>query len=70
MHREGTGEETGGEIWDPIGISSTVSDEAMMWFRAAELKHGRVAMVRSATLWVWRGVLRQQQLQQLQQLQG
>ena len=55
MRREGTGEETGGEIWDPIGISSTVSDEAMMWFRAAELKHGRVAMVRSATLWVWRG---------------
>ena len=44
---EGTGEETGGEIWDPLGISNTVSDEAMMWFRAAELKHGRVAMLAS-----------------------
>ena len=46
MLREGTGEETGGEIWDPLGISNAVSDEAMMWFRAAELKHGRCAMVR------------------------
>merc|ERR1719198_1431399 len=44
---EGTGEETGGEIWDPIGISNSVSDEAVMWFRAAELKHGRVAMLAS-----------------------
>merc|ERR1719201_342566 len=42
---EGTGEETGSEIWDPIGISESVSDEAVMWFRAAELKHGRVAML-------------------------
>ena len=42
---EGTGEETGSEIWDPIGISSSVSDEAVMWFRAAELKHGRAAML-------------------------
>jgi len=42
---EGTGEETGGEIWDPLGISDTVSDEAVMWFRASELKHGRVAML-------------------------
>merc|ERR1719336_511581 len=42
---EGTGEETGGEIWDPLGISASVSDEAMMWFRASELKHGRVAML-------------------------
>merc|ERR1719201_2327519 len=44
---EGTGEETGGELWDPIGISNTVSDEAIMWFRASELKHGRVAMLAS-----------------------
>lgn len=42
---EGTGEETGGEIWDPLGISASVSDEAVMWFRHAELKHGRVAMI-------------------------
>merc|ERR1719378_1063981 len=44
---EGVGEETGSEIWDPIGIADSVSDEAVMWFRAAELKHGRVAMLAS-----------------------
>merc|ERR1719224_369593 len=42
---EGVGEETGGEIWDPLGIADTVSDEALMWFRHAELKHGRAAML-------------------------
>jgi len=42
---EGVGEETGGGIWDPLGISSSVGDEAVMWFRAAELKHGRAAML-------------------------
>jgi hypothetical protein len=42
--REGTGEETGGEIWDPLDIAGSVGDEALMWFRASELKHGRVAM--------------------------
>merc|ERR1719267_169793 len=42
---EGTGEETGGEIWDPLDISGSVGDEALMWFRAAEPKHGRVAML-------------------------
>merc|ERR1719428_2715328 len=44
---EGTGEETGGEIWDPLDISGSVGDEALMWFRASELKHGRVAMLAS-----------------------
>merc|ERR1719198_1171723 len=44
---EGTGEETGGEIWDPLDIAGTVSDEALMWFRHAELKHGRAAMLAS-----------------------
>ena len=44
---EGTGEETGGKIWDPLDIAGTVSDEALMWFRAAELKHGRCAMLAS-----------------------
>jgi len=42
---EGTGEETGGQIWDPLDISGSVGDEALMWFRASELKHGRVAML-------------------------
>ena len=49
LRREGVGEETGGQIWDPLGISEAVSDEAVMWFRASELKHGRVAMVRPRT---------------------
>merc|ERR1719387_2136285 len=44
---EGTGEETGGEIWDPLDIAGSVGDEALMWFRASELKHGRVAMLAS-----------------------
>ena len=47
LRREGTGEETGGEIWDPLDISGAVGDEALMWFRASELKHGRVAMLAS-----------------------
>merc|ERR1719446_692304 len=42
---EGTGEETGGEIWDPLDIAGSVGDEALMWFRHAELKHGRCAML-------------------------
>lgn len=42
---EGVGEETGGEIWDPLDIAASVGDEALMWFRASELKHGRVAML-------------------------
>ena len=42
---EGTGEETGGQIWDPLDIAGSVSDEALMWFRHSELKHGRVAML-------------------------
>merc|ERR1719316_2522717 len=40
---EGTGE----EIWDPLDIAGSVGDEALMWFRASELKHGRVAMLAS-----------------------
>lgn len=31
-------------FWDPAGFSNT-SPEALCWFRAAELKHGRVAML-------------------------
>ena len=49
---EGTGEETGGEIWDPLDIAGTVGDEALMWFRASELKHGRVAML-AIVGWAW-----------------
>mmetsp|Transcript_6653 Transcript_6653/g.11742 ORF Transcript_6653/g.11742 Transcript_6653/m.11742 type:complete len:214 (+) Transcript_6653:42-683(+) len=32
-------------FFDPVGYSTTVSPEAMLWFRAAELKHSRVAML-------------------------
>jgi len=31
-------------FWDPWGLSAMGSDETNAWFRAAELKHGRVAM--------------------------
>jgi hypothetical protein len=41
---EGVGPETGGKLFDPLGFAG-VSDEALAWFRAAELKHGRVAMI-------------------------
>merc|ERR1719453_2065570 len=32
-------------FFDPVGYSTKVSPEAMLWFRAAELKHSRVAML-------------------------
>jgi len=31
--------------FDPVGYGESVSPEAMLWFRAAELKHSRVAML-------------------------
>lgn len=31
--------------FDPLGYSQVGSDETLNWFRAAELKNGRVAMV-------------------------
>lgn len=31
--------------FDPLGLSKIGSDETLAWFRAAELKHSRVAMV-------------------------
>merc|ERR1719453_785404 len=49
---EGTGPETGGKIFDPYGLSKIASEETMAWFRAAELKHSRVAMA-AATGWAW-----------------
>ena len=41
----GVGPETGGELWDPFGFTTVASPTTMKWFRAAELKHGRVAML-------------------------
>ena len=48
----GVGPETGGVMWDPAGFGKLASPTTMKWFRASELKHGRVAML--ATLgWAW-----------------
>ena len=37
--------ETGGAVWDPMGLSDLGSEETVKWFRACELKHGRIAML-------------------------
>ena len=52
--REGTGPETGGKVFDPYGFSkpSFASEETLAWYRAAELKHSRVAMA-AVTGWAW-----------------
>merc|ERR1719482_2703761 len=49
---EGTGPETGGKVFDPWGLSKIASEETLAWYRAAELKHSRVAMA-AATGWAW-----------------
>jgi len=49
---EGTGPETGGKVFDPLGLSKIASDETLAWFRACELKHSRLAMA-AATGWAW-----------------
>jgi len=49
---EGTGPETGGKVFDPLGLSSIASEETLAWYRAAELKHSRVAMA-AVTGWAW-----------------
>merc|ERR1719284_882220 len=49
---EGVGPETGGKVFDPLGLSKIASEETMAWFRACELKHSRVAMA-AATGWAW-----------------
>jgi hypothetical protein len=49
---EGTGPETGGKVFDPIGLSKIASAETLSWFRACELKHSRVAMA-AVTGWAW-----------------
>lgn len=51
MLLDGVGEapEVGG-LWDPLGLSEGKDDETMNWYRAAELKHGRVCMLAAAGL--------------------
>jgi len=33
------------DFWDPLGLSTTVSDGKLLFYREAELKHGRVCML-------------------------
>jgi hypothetical protein len=35
-------------FFDPLGFASGGSDETLLWYRAAELKHSRVAMLATA----------------------
>ena len=44
----GVGPETGGKVFDPLGLASMGSEETLLWYRACELKHGRVAMMATA----------------------
>ena len=39
-------------MFDPLGLSKIASEETLAWFRAAELKHSRVAMA-AATGWAY-----------------
>merc|ERR1712187_374738 len=32
-------------FWDPVGISSTVTEGRLLFYREAEIKHGRVCML-------------------------
>merc|ERR1719199_1768356 len=48
----GVSEETGGKVWDPLGLAENADDENLNLLRAAELKHGRVAML-ACVGWIW-----------------
>jgi len=41
---EGVGPETANKVFDPMGLSALGSPATLKFFRAAEIKHGRVAM--------------------------
>merc|ERR1719201_234660 len=36
---------TPAKCWDPIGFTERTTDPLLLWYRAAELKHSRVAML-------------------------
>jgi len=44
LEMSGLSKEVGGALWDPLKLNEVVADGTMLWFRHAELKHGRVAM--------------------------
>merc|ERR1719181_2157685 len=44
-----------GACWDPVGFTERTSDALMLWYRAAELKHSRVAMLACAG-WITNGL--------------
>jgi Chlorophyll A-B binding protein len=39
------GTDTEAGEFDPLGLSAGKSEETLAWYRAAELKHGRVCML-------------------------
>ena len=48
----GISTEVGNVVWDPLGLSDNMDEANLRLIRAAELKHGRVAML-AVVGWVW-----------------
>merc|ERR1719230_1534221 len=46
----GVGPESGGKIFDPLGMANMGSESTLKFFRHAEIKHGRVAMAATVGL--------------------
>ena len=40
-----------GKCWDPVGFTERTEDSLLLWYRAAEIKHSRVAML-ACTGWL------------------
>merc|ERR1712113_607292 len=41
-----------GKVWDPLGLAENMDESNLNLVRAAELKHGRVAML-ACVGWTW-----------------
>merc|ERR1719261_2418122 len=48
----GVSAEFGYKVWDPLGLSKNMDESNLNLLRAAELKHGRVAMLANVG-WAW-----------------
>merc|ERR1719262_28508 len=48
----GISAECGGKVWDPLGLAANADEANLNLMRAAELKHGRVAMLATVG-WAW-----------------